>query len=91
MAQPCFTSNVKFQLRRDLAATWTSTNPILKLGEPGSETDTGQMKVGDGIRSWNALPYVGAGTGTGNGILDGGTPSSVYGTTPALIDAGGVV
>jgi len=30
-------------------------------GEPGVETDTGQMKIGNGVSPWNTLPYVGAG------------------------------
>jgi len=56
----CATTPIKFQLRRDTAANWLATNPVLKAGEPGVETDTGQMKVGDGIHTWRQLPYVGA-------------------------------
>ena len=48
---------VRFQLRRDTAATWTSTNPVLALGEPGVETDTLKVKVGDGVTAWNSLGY----------------------------------
>ena len=51
----------RFELRRNLASIWTSTNPILLSGEPGVETDTGQMKIGNGVTPWNLLPYVGAG------------------------------
>ena len=47
------------QLRRDTAANWTAANPLLLIGEVGLETDTGQMKVGDGTTAWNALPYGG--------------------------------
>jgi hypothetical protein len=43
------------------AATWTGTNPILLDGQPGLETDTGQLKLGDGVTAWNLLPYVGVG------------------------------
>src|SRR5688572_31037929 len=46
-----------FQLRRDVAADWTSINPILRPGEPGVEIDTGKMKIGDGLLAWTALPY----------------------------------
>ena len=35
----------KIKLRRDLAATWTSTNPTLAAGEPGYETDTKKMSL----------------------------------------------
>lgn len=47
------------QLRRDTAANWTTANPLLLIGEVGLETDTGQMKVGDGATAWNDLPYGG--------------------------------
>lgn len=45
------------RLRRGNAATWTSTNPVLALGEAGVETDTYKLKIGDGVSLWNALPY----------------------------------
>ena len=53
----CQPSSVKFQLRRAIASNWTSTNPILKAGEPGFETDTYKLKIGDGINTWRNLPY----------------------------------
>ena len=48
---------VRFQLRRDTAANWASVNPVLALGEPGVETDTLKVKVGDGATVWNSLAY----------------------------------
>ena len=48
---------VRIAFRRDTASTWTATNPVLASGEPGVETDTGKLKVGDGTRNWNTLPY----------------------------------
>lgn len=48
---------VRIQIRRDTAANWTSSNPVLAAGEPAVETDTGKTKVGDGVRNWNTLPY----------------------------------
>lgn len=48
---------VKFQLRRDTAANWTSVNPTLGPGEPALETDTNKVKYGDGVTAWNSLPY----------------------------------
>jgi len=52
------------QLRRDIASNWTSNNPTLALGEPGLETDSSKMKIGDGVTPWNLLPYSnGIGTG----------------------------
>ena len=43
--------------RRNTAANWTSTNPILAFGEVGLETDTGRFKFGDGATAWNSLAY----------------------------------
>jgi len=39
------------------AAKFTSLNPILELGEIGTETDTGKFKEGDSVTAWNSLPY----------------------------------
>ena len=49
---------VKIQVRRDTAANWTSTDPVLSAGEFGFETDTGYLKVGDGSTAWTVLGYV---------------------------------
>lgn len=51
----------KIQFRRGIAATWTSTNPTLAIGEFGLETDTGRGKVGTGVTAWVSLPYLDAG------------------------------
>jgi hypothetical protein len=45
------------KLRRGTAAQWTLANPVLSSGEPGVETDTGLLKVGNGIADWLTLPY----------------------------------
>ncbi len=44
-------------LRRDTAANFASTNPVLSEGEPGFQTDPGNqiLKVGDGVTAWNSL------------------------------------
>ena len=47
------------QLRRDTAANWSSNNPTLAAGEVGYETDTAQIKIGNGTSSWAALAYGG--------------------------------
>lgn len=49
--------NTLFQTRRDTAANWTSANPTLSAGEPGYETDTGKLKIGDGSTAWTSLAY----------------------------------
>ena len=45
------------KLRRDTAQNWTAANPVLALGEPGLETDTGYLKIGDGNTEWSSLGY----------------------------------
>lgn len=39
------------------ADVWAEKNPLLQKGELGHETDTGRIKVGDGVSYWNDLPY----------------------------------
>lgn len=48
---------VKFKNRADTAINWTTANPILGLGELGLETNTNKIKFGDGVSTWNSLPY----------------------------------
>jgi hypothetical protein len=43
------------QIRRGTAAAWTSANPTLASGEPGFETDTGLLFIGDGATAKNSL------------------------------------
>jgi hypothetical protein len=92
MAAPCANTPIKFQLRRDTLSRWTALGGTLILanGEPSVVTDSGQMKIGDGVTVWNSLPYVGVTSGVMD-AFDGGTPSSTYGPLPGIIDAGGVV
>jgi hypothetical protein len=83
--------SVRFELRRNTKAGWPS-NFVLLEGEPGVETDTGQMKVGDGIKTWSALSYVGSGsigpTGPAGPVqsigFDGGNAQSVYTLGPVF-------
>lgn len=55
------TINATLIMRNSTAATWTSQNPTLKLGELGVETDTRKFKVGDGATAWSSLKYGGGG------------------------------
>lgn len=48
---------VRFLQRSDLAATWTSANPVLGMGEIGYESDTNHFKIGNGVTAWNSLAY----------------------------------
>lgn len=46
--------------RRGDAVEWTAVNPILGDGEIGFERDTGELKIGDGVKNWVDLnsPYL---------------------------------
>lgn len=67
---------LQLQMRRDLAADWTTNDPVLTSGEIGYETDTGWHKIGDGATAWTALGYY-HGPPWIQG-LDGGGPASTY-------------
>lgn len=48
------------KLRRGTEDQWTSANPVLAQGEPGFDTTSGVLKVGDGTTAWTDLPgYLG--------------------------------
>ncbi|HET9787100.1 MAG TPA: hypothetical protein VFP47_08205 [Pyrinomonadaceae bacterium] len=47
-----------FKLRRGTAAAWLAADPVLQSGEPGVETDTGKLKIGNGILRWSQLGYL---------------------------------
>jgi hypothetical protein len=75
------TAIVHLKQRRDLAANWTSADPILLEGEIGYEVDTGWHKIGDGTTAWASLGYY-HGPPWIQGI-NGGNPSSTYPGAPA--------
>ena len=49
---------VTLQLRNSTAETWTTRNPTLRVGEFGLENDTFRIKIGDGVRDLQHLPYL---------------------------------
>ena len=53
----------RIKIRRDLAASWASNNPILAAGELGLDTDANQIKVGDGTTAWADLAFASGGAG----------------------------
>jgi hypothetical protein len=77
----CGSTSVKFLLRRDTLAVWTASTIILARGEPSVVTDTGQMKIGDGVHKWIDLPYVGVSPSI---VFDGGYPTITYSHGPVL-------
>lgn len=78
---------LRFRLRGDTAADWTAANPILADREPGVETDTGRMKLGDGVRAWNSLDYVSKGATGATGPAGEGLRIVGTGTTTADLPA----
>ena len=50
--------NTTFKFRRGTAKDWTDVNPVLAEGEPGVETDTLKLKIGNGTSAWQDLPYL---------------------------------
>jgi hypothetical protein len=46
------------QFRSDTSTNWTAKNPVLAEGEPGFESNTGKLKIGDGTTPWSSLPYI---------------------------------
>ena len=82
------------QIRRGTAAQWVSANSILSSGEWGYETDTGRVKVGDGITAWNSLDYAavtpdsfnaGAGIGLTQGTNGSTLSIAVTGISSSLV------
>ena len=61
-------ANTVIKIRRGNSGAWVTaqgvlgSTPVLAAGEFGYETDTNQIKVGDGTSVWGSLPYI---TGTG--------------------------
>ena len=50
--------NKRIQIRRDIALNWSTENPILLQGEVGFDMTNNNIKIGDGIKTWNELPYL---------------------------------
>jgi hypothetical protein len=89
------------QLRGGLAATWTTSNPILAQKEMGIETDTNKIKLGDGTTAWTSLAYFETGEVTlsssqvftnktitfADNTLTGVVPTSAIGVTVQAYDA----
>ena len=81
------------QHRRHTAAEWSTINPVLLQAEPGWEIDGRKGKVGNGVDTWNDLPYSwGDGLSAGPGTIDLATAtglldvSKISGLTPMFAD-----
>ncbi len=58
----------QIKLRRDTTANWALEDPVLAQGEPGYDTDTGELKIGNGSSVWTALPSV---SGSSDRLVNG--------------------
>jgi hypothetical protein len=60
---------IRLQFRRGTFSEWYAKNPLLASGEMSMEIDPGgennRFKIGDGVRLWRDLPYVGFSGATG--------------------------
>jgi hypothetical protein len=74
----------QIKLRRDTAQNWTTSNPVLALGEPGIETDTYKFKFGDGQTAWSNLAYYGSDFATTTFVNN--AISNVVGAAPDLLN-----
>lgn len=50
-------NSTTIKMRRNTAAGFTATNPVLAEGELGFEIDRKRYKMGDGVTAWNSLEY----------------------------------
>jgi hypothetical protein len=73
------------QFRRGTAAGATASNPTLAEGEPGYETDTGKLKIGNATSAWADLSYFNADEAWTVSSLAGGETGSPTGATNELI------
>jgi hypothetical protein len=83
---------IRIQLRRDTAANWTSSNPVLRAGELGIETDTLKFKIGNGSSTWTQITNYANVTSTGlSNSLNDYILSATKGTPggPAALDSNG--
>jgi hypothetical protein len=90
--------NIQLQFRRGTATEWSNANTVLADGELAIETNTRNIKIGDGTTTWNTLNYGGllGPTGptlnvspitSGNLIYTNGTSNSVSSTSNVSFNA----
>lgn len=73
--------------RKDLSTKWNSVNPILLDGEMGIEKDTRKFKIGDGVTSWNDLPYANVTYDVFNSKFSVSNDENTPGTAPVRDDS----
>lgn|SRR5512134_482089 len=85
---------IQIQHRRATAATWATSPKVLAIGELGVTTDTGAIKIGDGVNVWADLPLAMAGVflpvnskAADSELLDGIDSTGFYKTADATTAA----
>jgi len=71
--------NTIIKLRADASHNWIAANPILQAGEPGVEIDTLKLKIGNGVSTWQNLPYT-----TGEAEIVGNSGMIIVDTLPEV-------
>lgn len=51
-------TKARLTLRQGTSTLWASVNPVLLAGEPGFETDTHILRIGDGSTTFTSLPEI---------------------------------
>jgi hypothetical protein len=80
--------SISMQQKRGSSSQWASSTLILLPGEIGFDTDTNQMKVGNGTDIWNDLPYISA-TNNNDELQTAGnndTDATIVIENPTIID-----
>lgn len=72
---------VRIQFRRGTAAEWVAANPTLAVGELGYETDTAQIKIGNGSADWDNLAYAAVSTSYVDSAI-----ANIVGLAPSTLD-----
>ena len=47
---------IRLRVRRKTSSQWTSFMEVIPQGEPCFAIDTGEIRIGDGVNTWNTLP-----------------------------------
>lgn len=48
----------RLKIRQGASGLWGAINPVLLQGEPGLETDTKRVRIGDGVTAFTGLPFL---------------------------------
>lgn len=77
----------RIAVRRDTAANWATANPVLTGGEIGWETNTGVIRLGDGVTPFTSLPILKADMSAASTSYVAGVTGTAVGLPPSLTQA----